>query len=62
MKLSVYAYTTASGIHTFAHTAYCLCVERMKVASRPVNMIVSYNNMRKKKHFHSQVLLTSSLL
>jgi hypothetical protein len=42
----VCAHTTASGIHTFAHTACCLCVERMKVVFRHTNMTVLYINMR----------------
>lgn len=45
-KHSVCAHTTASGIHTFAHIACCLCVERMKVVFRLINMTVLYIDMR----------------
>lgn len=45
----VCTHTTVSGIQTFAHTASCLCVERMKVVCRPINMTVPYINMRQKK-------------
>lgn len=45
----VCTHTTASGIQTFAHTATCLCVERMNVVCRPINMTVPYIDMRQKK-------------
>lgn len=45
----VCARATAPGIQTLAHTASCLCVERMKVVFRPINMTVPYTNMRRKK-------------
>lgn len=47
----VCAHATASGIQTFAHTASCLCVERMKVVFRSINMTVPYINMRQKKYY-----------
>lgn len=59
----MHAHTTASGIHTFAHTACCLCVERMKVVFRLINVTVSYYQYEiRKTHSQSQVTYFFSVL